>query len=41
MKKEYIWELNGCSGSVFASNYNEARNKINEELSIQEVEEWD
>ena len=39
MEKEYIWELYGGSGSVFASNYNEARKKINEELSIQEVEE--
>lgn len=38
MEKEFIWELDGYSGSVFAKDYDEAKKKINEELSIQEVE---
>ena len=39
MNKEFIWELNGYSGSIFAKDYNDARKKINFKISIQGVEE--
>lgn len=35
-KKEYLWELWGYSGSVFATNYEEAKELIIKELDIQE-----
>ena len=35
--KEFIWELEGYSGSIEAKNYNEARKMINSLISIQEV----
>ena len=37
--REFMWEIEGYSGSVFAETYDEARELINEHLSIQEVEE--
>ena len=45
--KEFVWEIEGFSGSVRvrysgsvqARNYDEAREIINELISIQEVEE--
>jgi hypothetical protein len=37
--KEFVWELEGHSGSVHALDYEDARQQINKLLCIQEVEE--
>ena len=37
--KEFVWELDGYSGSIFATSYEDARVKLNELISIQEVED--
>jgi hypothetical protein len=38
MEKEFVWEMEGYSGSVLAKDYNEARRKLNLGLYIQEAE---
>ena len=37
--KEFVWEIEGYSGSVKAKNYDEARKIINNLMCVQEVEE--
>jgi hypothetical protein len=36
--KEFMWEIEGYSGTIYAKNYIEAKEKIVSELSIQEVD---
>jgi len=38
-KKEWVWEIYGYSGSVWAYDWEEARDEINGELCIQEANE--
>lgn len=38
MKKEFVWEIEGYTGSVFADNLEQAERKVKNMISIQEVE---
>ena len=38
-QKEFVWEIDGYSGSVYAFDYEEAREKLDSLMCLQEVEE--